>query len=108
MTMMTRPTALVYLDDVRNVIPRGSYRSFCVCRSYDAFVENVEHMVKDYDVYVSFDHDLGEDKSGYDCAKWIVENHIPIKGFSIHSMNPVGVANIRQLLTHYGYEEFHY
>ena len=54
---------------------------------------------------ISFDHDLGEDKTGYDIAKYIVENNINIGGFNIHSMNVVGRKNIRDLLTHYGYKE---
>ena len=33
------------------------------------------------DVFVSFDHDLGEEKSGYDFAKYLLEHHIEIGGF---------------------------
>ena len=60
---------------------------------------------------LDLDHDLGEgnenelEPSGYEICKWIVENHIPLVGFHIHSMNPVGAMNMRQLLTHYGYRE---
>ena len=56
-------------------------------------------------IIIDLDHDLGAKKSGYDICKYIVENHISLLGFHIHSMNPVGVANMRQLLTHYGYRE---
>lgn len=66
-----------------------------------------------YNVIIDLDHDLGEGHemddsltpSGYDICKYIVENHISLMGFHIHSMNPVGSANMRQLLTHYGYKE---
>ena len=66
-----------------------------------------------YNVIIDLDHDLGEGyemdnslvSSGYDICKYIVENQISLMGFHIHSMNPVGVANMRQLLTHYGYRE---
>ncbi len=73
---------------------------------------------------ISFDHDLGEDvarekvskgiskrqariqkretKSGYDCAKWLVEfcidNKFHIPNYVVHSANPVGAENIRHLL----------
>lgn len=51
---------------------------------------------------ISFDHDLGEVKSGFDCAKWLVEycidNQNNIPNFVVHSANPVGAVNIRQLL----------
>lgn len=63
-------------------------------------------------VYVDFDHDLGETKSGYDVAKWIVEaqqEHTTFRAkvlYHVHSMNPVGRANIEQLLDHYGYKRF--
>lgn len=58
-------------------------------------------------VYVDFDHDLGEGKTGYDVAKWIVAggNQDQLR-YRIHSMNPVGRANIEQLLSHYGYKKF--
>lgn len=42
-------------------------------------------------------------KTGYDIAKYIVENKIPLYGFVCHSMNPVGRSNIEDLLCHYGY-----
>ncbi len=54
---------------------------------------------------IDFDHDLGSTVSGYDIAKYIVSNDIPMSVFHIHSMNPVGADNIRQLLSHYGYTE---
>ena len=57
-----------------------------------------------YDL-VCFDHDLGEKHSGYDVAKWMVEHNYPVCAFHIHSMNPIGTMNMRQLLTHYGYKE---
>lgn len=100
---------LIFLDDVRNVIPRGDYRTFSVCRSYDKCIQSLnEHAAAGDDIYLDLDHDLGEDKTGYDVCKYIVENHIPITAFSIHSQNPVDVQNMRQLMIHYGYKEFHY
>lgn len=55
---------------------------------------------------LSFDHDIGDEYfSGYQIAKYIVEHHIPMVFFAIHSANAVGAQNIRELLTHYGYKE---
>jgi len=55
--------------------------------------------------FISFDHDLGKGKpTGYDFAKWLVEQHldgaIDLSGLSfyVHSQNPVGAENIRMLL----------
>lgn len=50
-------------------------------------------------------HDDTLAPSGYDICKYIVENHIPLVGFHLHTMNPVGRENMRRLLTHYGYKE---
>lgn len=58
----------------------------------------------EYDkIFISFDHDLGGSLTGYDVAKYIVENKCNVTGFAVHSMNPVGAQNIIDLLTHYGY-----
>lgn len=59
----------------------------------------------DSKVYISFDHDLGETLTGYDVAKYIVGNQLALAGFACHSMNPVGVKNICELLEHYGYHK---
>ena len=66
---------------------------------------SINEFLKDdnYDI-ISLDHDLGEDKTGYDIAKYIVENQIKVGAVAIHSANPVGKFNINQLLTHYGYK----
>lgn len=54
---------------------------------------------------ICFDHDLGLDESGYDCAKYLVnlcmERDIDIPAFAIHSMNPVGKNNIEAILLNY-------
>ena len=60
--------------------------------------------------FISFDHDLGEDKkTGADLAKWMTEQDMDMSGsffpedfdFYIHSQNPVGAANIRGWLSGY-------
>lgn len=89
----------IYLDDFRpcpaHAIPARSFE--------EAIILLNEFKNKNIDIYFSFDHDLGEEKTGYDVAKYIVENQIPIAAFYVHSANPVGRQNIIQLLTHYGY-----
>lgn len=58
--------------------------------------------------FISFDHDLGADEpTGYDFAKWLVEQDLEHetlpKGFKfdVHSQNPVGAENITKLLNNY-------
>ena len=51
---------------------------------------------------ICFDHDLGEEKSGYDCAKFVVTycqvHQLDIPEFEIQSSNVVGKENIRGVL----------
>ena len=91
-------------------------------KNFDGFVNHIRF--NGLPDMISFDHDLGEDvaiskvkmglskrqarkekretKSGYDCAKWLVDycldKEIPIPVFGVHSANPVGAENIRGLL----------
>lgn len=91
-------------------------------KNFDGFVNHIKN--SGMPDMISFDHDLGEDiarekvnmgvnkkiarkqkkeaKSGYDCAKWLVDhcldNQLPIPHFGVHSANPVGAENIRKLL----------
>ena len=100
-------TALAYLfiDDIRNhydYVKTQKGDLLVVARTYNAAIHALNELQFNY---IFFDNDLGEDKEGYDVAKYIVENNIKIDGFKIQSMNPVGVKNIRDLLTHYGYKE---
>ena len=92
----------LFIDDLRIPAPRPRYQLY-VARTYDEVIRALEQ--QEFDL-ISFDHDLGEEKTGYDVAKYIVASNIKIKeGFKIHSANPVGRYNISQLLTHYGYQE---
>ena len=52
--------------------------------------------------WISFDHDLGQKKTGYDIAKYIEENvhngNIPCPEWQIHSANPTGRQNIERAM----------
>jgi hypothetical protein len=89
----------LYIDDIRTPKSAG----WRIVRSFEEFVFTIEH----YGVpeEISFDHDLGWDyehdcerKSGYDCAKWLVNHNVVIENFNVHSANPVGAENIKCLL----------
>lgn len=103
----------LFLDDIRK--PPDS--SWIVVRSYDAFVAHIEEFgVPDV---ISFDHDLAfehypfadpsptqefrygqyKEKTGYECAKWLLESGYKLKEWQVHSMNTVGAENIRKLIT---------
>ena len=100
-----------WLDDERP-IPDSFYRLKNVgfevfhCSNYESikgWLEELSVFDPEAHIYISFDHDLGEGKTGYDVAKYIVENSINLKCYWIHSMNPAGVKNIYELLDHYGF-----
>jgi len=86
------------LDDLRPT-PAGFERVY----SYEEFVKFImENGLPDF---ISYDHDLGEGKTGYDCAKWLVEycleNNLSLPEYDLHSQNPVGKENILYLLNNF-------
>lgn len=111
----------VFLDDMRfpkNVtwkhIPNYNWT---IVRTYNQFVDIITK--KGIPLYICYDHDLGfehygdqnvdyskyKEKTGYDCAKWMVE-HCSKHGFKhpdyvVHSMNPVGGKNIEFIIEKY-------
>ena len=91
----------IYVDDERE--PLVDYD--CWVKSYKEAVSAIKTYYSPmHTLFLDLDHDLGGEKTGYDIAKWCVENGIT-GVFRVHSMNPVGKQNIRQLLTHYGWTE---
>lgn len=118
----------LFLDDKRNPVHCISYMHYrigrknpiylenewVICRNYTSFVNTIESMgLPDF---VSFDHDLDfehyqaymdsddldygafTEKTGYDCAKWLVnyclDHKLSLPDYAIHSMNPIGSGNI--------------
>src|SRR5690554_3429129 len=88
----------LYLDDIRS-IPFD----FIGVRSYSEFVNFIEQ--NGLPDFISFDHDLGLEESGFDCAKWLVNYCLDyqrkLPEFVVHSKNPVGKENIESLLNHF-------
>lgn len=112
----------IYLDDVRTPIDKD----WVVVRNYDEFVSKVTDIGLDNIELISLDHDLGysaidewfgntyhnysinydniTEKTGYDCAKWLVEQWLdgsPIVDVVVHSANAVGSGNIMGYINHY-------
>ena len=54
------------------------------------------------------DHDLGEETSGYDIAKWAIDEEIMPNRVQLVTSNPVGRDNIANLLINNGYKELDY
>lgn len=92
---------LLWLDDFRNPADyiENEYTIYWV-KNYQDFCKFLDaNGIPDR---ICFDHDLGEEKSGYDCAKYLVsycqEKNCDIPEYSIQSSNVVGKDNIRSLL----------
>lgn len=109
----------LFLDDERkpsNVtwIPMPNVL-WTIVRNYDQFVSMIEE--RGIPEFISFDHDLadehyvaylegrsdyGPEKTGYDCAKWLVdhclEKEAPIPNYQVHSLNHIGRENINSYL----------
>lgn len=95
----------MFLDDER--IPVLMSNAKVICRSYDEAVAYVNGMGRAPN-WIDFDHDLGEGKNGYDFAKFLIERDIDQPGFipkefgfAVHSQNPIGARNIRNILDSY-------
>jgi hypothetical protein len=105
---------LLFLDDSRQ--PYTQEWSLVV--DYDSFVRHIEENgmpdVISWDHDLSFAHYYGDryqdgsipyerynDKTGYHCAKYLVEKQLFPKLSIIHSLNPTGSMNIANLLKPY-------
>jgi 5-formaminoimidazole-4-carboxamide-1-beta-D-ribofuranosyl 5'-monophosphate synthetase len=113
----------IYLDDQRTPIDND----WVVCRDYNEFVDTVTNIGIENIEIISLDHDLGDtaieeyfrnvstnyildydnikEKTGYDCAKWLVDqsmdNSIVLPLVLTHSANPIGSANIMGYINNY-------
>jgi hypothetical protein len=106
----------IYLDDIRTPIDRN----------FHEFVNLVNKVGLESIELISFDHDLGDsamrewhknvyhnytlnydnitEKTGMDCAKWLVEKWLdgaPVVEVVIHSANAVGSANMMGYINNY-------
>ena len=127
---MTDNKIKIYLDDVRTPVEKD----WVVVRNYEQFVDLVSKTGLENIAIISLDHDLGDtamqeyynnvspfykldysnihEKTGYDCAKWLVNYYydnyhdesktrnqkrkggIDFPPVYTHSANPIGSANI--------------
>ena len=103
---------LLWIDDVRNPLendwlvfsPIGKDVDVVWVKSYDEFVDYLTRVDKLPDA-ICFDHDLGDGKSGYDCAKYLVDlcmnRRLKMPEWNCQSANIVGRENIDALLNNY-------
>jgi hypothetical protein len=116
----------IFLDDVR-IPTRVTWvnipvnKCYTVVRNYNDFIDLIT--AKGLPKYVCYDHDLAschygdglsngnipydnyEEKTGYDCAKWLVaycsEKNVKHPPYIVHSLNPIGKQNIESYIESY-------
>ncbi len=112
----------LFLDDLRmpkdaiGLVPDNMNQFYwandwSVVRGHDEFCDWVS--ANGLPDFVSFDHDLADEhyggdgegyveKTGYECAKWLVDycvdNRLALPDYMVHSANPVGKKNISSYL----------
>jgi hypothetical protein len=104
----------LFLDDLRTidmVYPNYNPKDWNIATDYFEFVKLIQKF--GLPNFISFDHDLGlksvdangDEKTGYDCAKWLVDycldNNLNLPKWQVHSANPVGRANISAYLNNF-------
>ena len=119
----------LFLDDMRMPIGAFTYTKnslyrdaeWVIVRDYKSFVSCI--VKRGMPDLISFDHDLADihyksdlddyeisrmddyEKTGYDCAKWLVnycmDNKFIPPPYLVHSGNPVGSANIKGVIESY-------
>ena len=104
----------MFIDDERNPADvtwssntRYAKCEWVICRNAHEVNTCVKH--NGMPTYISFDHDLGENKeTGYDIAKSLILLDMDKKykfpenfDFSVHSKNPIGAQNIKNLINGY-------
>ena len=105
----------LFLDDNRDPCSfLNDTRTWYIVRNYNQFVEVIT--TKGLPDLISFDHDLADEhyanpndydkfveKTGYDCAKWLIEycmrTNQPLPEWQIHSFNVGGMMNIHSILS---------
>lgn len=121
----------VFIDDKRMPQQCMTYMSdmeynaaWTVVRSFKEFTEVIDYnfrVMRILPEVISFDHDLvfshegdeQKEKSGYDCAKWMVDfckrEMLPFPRYKVHSRHEVGIKNIigeiEFFKMHYKYEK---
>ncbi len=102
-SLSQRDSWILYLDDERN--PQTN-RPWTIARTVSDAKNLV--MTKGAPDFISFDHDIDENGTGMDFAKWLIDMDMdgkielgPDFDWIIHSANPVGSKNIQGILESY-------
>jgi len=101
----------LWIDDVREPSYPGEWIVVRSVNQAKTAINWYEHQIGDDIILISLDHDAGDfARDGGDYIKlldWLEEEGIVDAGyfFHIHSQNPVGVENMRRIITHNNWKE---
>lgn len=104
---MDEPKTIYWVDDMRDPKQFLNDRQKNDTVMWFKTAEDFEAAIVNYALpdEVWFDHDLGEDKSGKDCADFLVnyclDRGLGLPTYNSQSQNPVGRQNILGLLDSY-------
>lgn len=97
---------LLWIDDYRDPYendwlsfsPIGKDCKVIWCKTYQ---EAIDWLNNNWPDGICFDHDLGEEKTGYDIAKYVVyrilDENLKMPKIACQSSNPVGRKNIEKI-----------
>ena len=103
----------LFLDDFRSPMSLKTTLAWETVRNYNEFTRIISS--RGLPDFISFDHDLCiedinkqegfKEKTGLDCAKWLVEycmkKKLPLPRWQVHSLNVEGKKNIESYLRSY-------
>lgn len=100
----------IFLDDERNPadvtwVEYSHIENFIVVRTVEEFKELIE--TNGPPEFVSFDHDLATELTGYDAVKALVEHDRDVwnglwnMNYVVHSKNPIGAKSINDYVGFY-------
>ncbi|MEG1495450.1 MAG: hypothetical protein RRZ84_07820 [Romboutsia sp.] len=101
---------LLWVDDARNPLEDDWLNFSPIGRSckviwVQSYRETINYLENEWPDAICLDHDLGEEFTGYDIAKYIINKVLTsnkfLPKFASQSANPVGRENILKLFNNY-------
>lgn len=107
---MEKNIIMIWLDDLRDPLDFVNPSIYMSCeviwvKTYNEFINVYNEYKNEYIISMSLDHDLGEEKNGYDCLKYVGEdcmnNGRKLPYIEVHSANPAGRENMESYINNF-------
>lgn len=83
----------------QKIILQKYRRKYSLVRNYSQAVEYINH--NSLPEMIMFDHDLGEEKTGYCFLKWLCNQNLGYFDAYFHTANPIGLKNMEIYYNNY-------